>query len=89
MHNLGKDCAHVVHVLCRSYLRTEYKNVRVWTKPYLYPTSAQVAHQPVHRQKAVSHTVRSRLIHTFHSTYKERKQITLKQILNNTVENFS
>jgi len=90
MHNrLGKECAHVVHVLCRSYLWSEYTNNPLWTNSYLYPSKAPRSHRPVHSQKVIRHSVSSPLIHTIHSTYKERKHIKLKLISNYTVENFS
>ena len=87
--DLGKSCVQLVHVPCRKYLRSEYKNRRVWMGSYLYPTNTQSHAQAFHTPDTPRDHRKSHLIHTFHTTYKEQKYTTLNLILNSTVENAS
>ena len=86
---VGKTCVQLVRVLCRKYLHAEYKIHRMWNGSYLYSANTQTRTQTFHTSKAPHNTRASRLIHTFHTPYREQKYIKPNIILNSTVENVS
>ncbi len=87
MRSLFKRCVQDVYQLCRKSLGAGQKNRSLWTRPYLYAVNTLPVTRSIHKLINTSTAVKTRIVHTIHTPYKEQKKIKFNLLLISPVEN--